>query len=218
MWFLAPRRRTPSYRRAHVVVVALALTGVGAHAASAQATAAHPHGARATALSCGECHGVEAWTPLPADASFDHDSDTGFMLLGSHGELDCARCHRDLRFDAAGSPGGPCGSCHLDVHQGKLGVECSSCHRATSFSDVPSIEIHARTFFPLSGVHLELACDVCHTDERRGAFSGKDTGCVDCHRADFRNTSEPDHAAAGYATRCVACHGTESWRTRWGIG
>ena len=134
------------------------------------------------------------------------------MILGSHGELSCGRCHLNLRFSAVETSSiSGCASCHLDVHQGKLGASCSSCHRPTSFSDVPANEIHARTFFPLTGAHLEVTCDVCHSDERRGAFSGKDTACVDCHRSDYQRATEPDHVAAGFDTRCEGCHGTLVW-------
>ena len=186
--------------------------------ASAQSGLAHPHGAVSPGLECTLCHTVDRWTPTKSDSQFDHDRDTSFRILGSHADLSCDRCHQDFRFDGPGTTSAGCASCHLDVHQSKLGTRCASCHQATTFSDVPAVDIHARTFFPLTGAHLEITCDVCHTDERRGAFSGKDTACVECHRSEYERTRSPDHVAQGVSTRCEGCHGTLGWFGAGGIG
>ena len=201
-----------------VGVVPLLTPGLANAQSPLLAVSSNPHGNLPASLDCTLCHSVEAWTPLRDDSSFDHDRHTSFMILGSHAELTCNRCHRDLRFSASNTESAGCASCHLDVHQSKLGTRCAACHSATTFSDVPALAIHSRTFFPLTGAHLELTCDVCHTDERRGAFSGKDTACVGCHQADYQGARDPDHVAGTFSTRCEGCHGTLGWLGAGGVG
>lgn len=144
--------------------------------------------------------------------AFDHSEHTAFPLRANHADVLCAQCHIELRFDQPDTPIQDCGACHVDVHQNKLGTDCVSCHRETTFADVQPLEIHANTFFPLTGAHLQLPCASCHADERRGAFAGQDATCVNCHRRDYTRSTAPNHVIADTGVQCQQCHGTLGWR------
>ncbi len=76
---------------------------------------------------CESCHSPNGW-PL---WTFDHAKQAHFALLGAHGKLQCAACHRE-------SPGTvkisqQCGTCHHkdDRHLGQYGAQCDRCHTTT---------------------------------------------------------------------------------------
>jgi len=189
----------------------LALSASAPADLSGQVASGNPHGNLENA-ECTLCHRSESWTPLRSPMLFDHTVHTLFPLRANHADIGCARCHLDLRFDGPGAQAQDCGACHVDVHQNKLGTDCAACHRETSFTDVQPVEIHAQTFFPLTGAHLQLTCSSCHSDERRGAFAGQDGTCVFCHLRDYTRTTAPNHVVAEMGTLCEACHGTLGWR------
>ena len=200
----------PSIR---IIVCTLALICTGhlkIPEAAAQART-NPHGALPDALTCTACHAETSWTRLRQPPAFDHDGSTAFALEGPHREAACASCHLDLRFTGTDGADGDCATCHFDVHQARLGSECADCHRVTSFLDVSPVDIHARTFFPLTGAHLAVACEGCHADERRGAFAGQDAECVGCHLGAYRSATDPDHEALQLSRSCEQCHGTVTW-------
>src|SRR5690606_26153421 len=113
---------------------------------------------------CEACHTAEGWDTLRDPLAFDHDGDTGFPLLGRHRQAACRSCHFDLRFDRPDLTPDACASCHLDVHQGQLGADCQQCHTTQDFHLVKGLEIHAGTAFPLTGSHLQVACEACHAE------------------------------------------------------
>jgi len=192
-------------------VAALALAGLlQPRPLIAQGTES-PHGTLSTALDCSACHTGDAWVPARDPLGFDHDRQTSFPLTGTHGELACSDCHLSLRFDEPKGPGGDCASCHVDVHLGTLGLDCTSCHDTESFTAVPGVEQHARTSFPLAGAHALISCEACHTTDRGGQYSGLDTSCFSCHTSDYASAI-PDHAARGFPTECTDCHGVQAWR------
>ncbi|HLT48758.1 MAG TPA: hypothetical protein VK002_16100 [Rubricoccaceae bacterium] len=173
----------------------------------------NPHGD--IAIACEACHTAEGWDTLRDPLAFDHDGDTGFPLLGRHRQAACRSCHFDLRFDRPDLTPDACASCHLDVHQGQLGADCQQCHTTQDFHLVKGLEIHAGTAFPLTGSHLQVACEACHAEGLDGAFSPLDPSCFGCHVDDFHATANSvvDHAAAGFPTTCDACHNTLSFGT-----
>lgn len=119
-------------------------------------------------------------------------------------------CHLNLRFDEPKISSLECGSCHVDVHMGRMVDACGTCHDATSFSNVPGLTLHARTAFPLSGAHTQISCESCHRDDSRGAYTALPTECLSCHAADLASAAF-DHEAAGLPTQCEQCHGTLAW-------
>ncbi|MEJ2598251.1 MAG: hypothetical protein P8Z00_07935, partial [Anaerolineales bacterium] len=56
-------------------------------------------------------------------------------------------------------------------------------------------------FFPLVGMHAELACESCHAN---GRFAGTPNTCVACHTQ--------DKPAVHFVGGCVACHTAFSWQ------
>ncbi len=205
--------------RLPLVILLAALLGGAAHAQQRAGTpptgvaqSESPHGA--IALACETCHTDRGWRPLRDPLPFDHDRQTGFPLGGRHRQADCATCHLDLRFDAPEATAADCATCHIDVHLGTLGTDCQSCHTPTDFGIVNGEAIHARTAFPLTGSHLQVACWTCHESGAGGALGPAlgplPTDCYACHADDFAATAgrPVDHVAAGFPTTCETCHST----------
>jgi len=131
-------------------------------AAKAECASCHqdPHrGALRRASGCGSCHTPEGWH---IDA-FDHAKHTDFPLDDLHASLDCASCHSDDRFRAAGTR---CADCHRDAAELLAGrfegqtaepdphareVACADCHRPTVAANRPAA--------------LAARCVECHTPE-----------------------------------------------------
>ncbi len=175
--------------------------------------------------ACVKCHsehnGVNfalvKWEQI--SAHFDHTK-TGFTLDGKHLGLACAKCHtpekisagerrtilvKDLRGTYLGlSP--TCTSCHEDKHRDQLGANCRQCHDTGAWKPVRNFD-HAKTRYPLTGAHVEIACQKCHTPMTGGAlkYAGlRFEHCSSCH-------SDPHHAA--FQQGCESCHNTSSWKS-----
>lgn len=81
---------------------------------------------------CAMCHNPNDWLLW----TFDHNTQTDFVLDGAHAKIDCHSCHRDrLPADGKIRMSTTCGSCHRkdDVHDGEFGQQCEQCHTTTSF-------------------------------------------------------------------------------------
>jgi len=159
---------------------------------------------------CQLCHVGDRWDELKADFRFDHEAETGYPLVGAHARAQCLRCHNDRGpvsvFNARG-----CVGCHEDIHNGDLGPNCTLCHQQNSWVPVRQIELHNRTRFPLTGAHLEVACNLCHPGSRVGNFSPTDTECLTCHTRDLAQALNPPHATLGWVNNCQKCHITTAW-------
>jgi hypothetical protein len=147
--------------------------------------------------ACLSCHdGVDRF-----DESFDHNV-FSFQLTGKHVGLACVQCHVNAR----GLGDFPvtlqdCYSCHHndEPHEGRFGFNCSACHTAEGWT-LATFD-HNLSDFPLTGAHVDVACEQCHVD---GQFEGLSTTCVACH-------AEPDSHAGQFGTDCAACHSTAVW-------
>jgi hypothetical protein len=195
--------------KALIVMMAMALSVSWPGRASAQnAVPSNPHGTMAKGVDCADCHTAANWKVLRAQLKLDHSR---FPLAGKHSGVPCARCHLDLRFDEPKIAPTQCASCHADVHRGNMNGECVRCHTATTFREVPSMAIHNRTGFPLSGAHLQTPCEGCHRTERNGAYTAVPRDCLACHRATLAAASASvDHS--GFPSDCTQCHGPMGWR------
>lgn len=147
---------------------------------------------------CRACHdGVDRY----GDA-FDHAA-TRFALAGKHTVAECAACHPDVR-TASGFAAAPerCADCHGDddVHKGRYGDDCGKCHDAAGWK--PATFDHARTSFPLTGAHVDVACAGCHA---AGKYEATPTACVACHPM-------PDDHRGTFGDDCAGCHGTSTWK------
>jgi hypothetical protein len=171
----------------------------------------HPnHAASGFPTSCEGCHSTDAWRPA---SNIDHDL-TRFPLTGAHRGVDCGACHQGGRF--AGTPT-ECVACHRSDYDGTrdpnhaasgFPTSCEGCHSTDAWRPASNIN-HDLTRFPLTGAHRGVDCGACH---QGGRFAGTPRDCVACHRRDYDQTRDPNHAAAGFPTTCAACHSTGGWR------
>jgi hypothetical protein len=85
---------------------------------------------------CATCHTTRGW----ALWEFDHDRRSSFRLEGAHGQVACARCHRQPAppGQAVAATGGDCVACHRkdDVHDGGFGPRCDRCHAADTWKQI----------------------------------------------------------------------------------
>jgi len=184
---------------------ALCLVWISMFAVAASASGertGHPHGAGFD-LECITCHTTEAWTPLLKPLLFSHDK-TGFPLTDAHVETPCRTCHESLVFPFVGTA---CADCHPDAHAGELGFACEHCHTPSGWEDQRSVsDIHSQTLFALLAPHASLPCESCHSHQDPWEFASTPTECDDCHLADYRSTTNPNHVTSGFSTQCLDCH------------
>ena len=159
---------------------------------------------------CGICHVADRWDVLRPDFSFDHKKETGFALEGAHARAQCLRCHND-RGPVTAYVSRGCGGCHPDPHASSLGLDCERCHNQVDWRPQGLIAEHARTRFPLYGVHAITPCESCHLQAPTGQFRGAPTQCEMCHQKDLARATTPDHTASGWTTRCERCHTPVGW-------
>jgi hypothetical protein len=175
-----------------------------------------PHKHLFPAEDCAACHTETGFRP----AKFDHSTRTKFPLDGKHATTACAACHKSAAaqdrvplaqrvFDFRGAKR-ECVSCHADVHKGKLGATCQTCHGTASFK-VSAFQ-HPRQSEFFEGAHAKVACDKCHLPERTPAggagkgvavpavrqYKGVSFECAACHKDPHLGQVGPD---------CAKCHG-----------
>ena len=169
---------------------------------------------------CSICHSTSNWTT----STFNH-STTTFPLTGAHTTVACALCHVNGNY--SGTLPTDCYSCHTADWQSTttLGgavpnhitsgypTTCASCHTTTSW--LGATFDHSTTGFALTGAHVTVACNLCHTSS-----AVPPTDCYSCHTADWQSTatlggSVPDHTGSGFpaASTCSTCHTTTNWTT-----
>ncbi|MDH5505699.1 MAG: cytochrome c3 family protein, partial [Anaerolineae bacterium] len=147
--------------------------------------------------ACLACHdGIDTY------GDFDHNK-ADFPLVGEHATLECGECHKfsnDL-FDLQATLQA-CYDCHgsEDAHSGELGQTCEKCHTPKGWDQI-NVD-HSLTAFPLTGEHIEVACEECHID---GVFSGTPTDCASCHIANDIHNGQ-------FGTGCASCHITDGWQ------
>jgi len=153
--------------------------------------------------NCSNCHNSEKFRPA---AGFNHDK-SAFKLTGSHKNVECIKCHpteerKGEKFQKfKGIAFSSCSSCHKDVHQGKFGSDCQSCHSTNSFHQInQSAFDHSKTNFPLVGKHNSVKCSDCHKENL--SSKPKHGKCIDCHK-DFHKGEFTEN---GLIKDCKACH------------
>jgi hypothetical protein len=152
------------------------------------------------APQCGLCHDSVAWKRW----RYDHARNTRFPLTGAHQRTVCEKCHTarnpaNLRLPMA------CESCHNDYHRGALGrqPDCASCHNTVAWPQW-RFDHAGRANYPLTGAHLKLTCEKCHTAVNAASLKIP-AECVSCHRKD-----NPHGLAFGLS--CERCHDALGWR------
>jgi hypothetical protein len=159
---------------------------------------------------CALCHEGNDWQGVRADFTFDHEHETGYALAGAHARAACLLCHNDRGPVAVFARQG-CAGCHEDVHFGELGADCTRCHTESTWQPFGQLELHAKTRFPLLGVHATTACHRCHQGAELGRFVPTDTECVTCHQSDLLRANNPNHINLGWVDRCDRCHLPRTW-------
>lgn len=173
---------------------------------------------------CGSCHSEHNgrefrlihWEPK----EFDHAL-AGYPLDGGHAGLKCRDCHQDKHVVAADRDRirvrdmsrtylgltRACAACHQDKHEGRLGTDCASCHRVSGWKTVELRSLdHARTRYPLVGLHATVPCAKCHTagPDGRPRYAGiAFAACSDCHADPHRGS---------FPGTCAGCHSPSSWK------
>ncbi len=179
--------------------------------------------ARISEADCAACHNPLAWKPI----SVDHEK-TRFPLTGRHAQVRCEGCHRSVTAEgAAASAGTPntfvryrpvphdaCVDCHTDPHRNRYGTDCTRCHSTEGWNSIATGAFdHARTRYPLLGLHRRVACASCHVGgefRKRLSFAK----CADCH-SDSHGGQLAKSASAG---ACEACHSVDGFApARYGI-
>ncbi len=158
---------------------------------------------------CGICHVPERWDIIRDDFEFDHAMETGYALEGAHKVAACLRCHNDRGPVQAYLARG-CGGCHVDFHQGSLGLDCTKCHNEDHWNPIGLILDHARTRFPLTGPHAVAPCESCHERATVGEFRGAQVECHFCHQEEAAR-AVPNHVINGWQRDCTRCHNHLTW-------
>lgn len=146
---------------------------------------------------CASCHQADDWKK----SRFDHAAVTGFSLTGKHASATCKSCHTGAITDPLPDT---CIGCHKrdDVHQGKLGNQCQSCHRADNWKGLPFD--HGKTKFALTGAHSKVSCKQCHATQ---LFADTKMECLACHQKD-------DKHKGNFGQLCQNCHDSSNWKAR----
>jgi hypothetical protein len=173
---------------------------------------------------CTVCHSTTNWTT----STFNHATTTFGALTGAHlTTVTCAQCHTD---SYKGTLPITCDGCHDPLYQSTTTIggsvpnhvtlaypkTCDSCHTTTAWTG--AVFNHATTGFPLTGAHINTACNLCHL-----TAAVPPTDCYSCHTANWTSTQTlggliPNHVAAalisssGFSTTaCATCHNTTAW-------
>jgi hypothetical protein len=179
----------------------------GCHANSYNNVKDPNHVAEEFPFDCMICHSTTTWSP----STFDHGQ-TQFPLTGAHIETNCSACHISGQYSGISTE---CFSCHEDAYNGATNPNhlavgyphsCQVCHSTTAWS--PASFNHDLTNFPLTGAHLTVACETCHTNNQ---YVGVPTDCYSCHVDAYNGTTDPNHITANFPHECEICHSTTAW-------
>jgi hypothetical protein len=185
------------------------LTCYGCHSTDYQNTKRPSHSLAGFGTDCEKCHKVNA---LNWGSGFDHSA-TAFPLTGVHATTSCISCHVNGVF---ANTSRDCYSCHQANYRAttspnhaaaKFETNCVTCHTTSGWS--PASFSHDNTKFPLTGSHKSVLCKDCHVNNQ---YATLPMNCVDCHRAEYAKTTNPDHQSLGYPQTCVQCHSTTAWK------
>ncbi len=152
------------------------------------------HGGR-NGKKCNDCHNNKNW----GQTSFDHDK-TKFPLTGAHKKQNCFSCHNSK--PSTKKRVRQCQDCHQneDPHSNKLGKHCDNCHNTTDWLDNIVFD-HDLSQFPLTGMHISLACESCHLDQQ---YKNTQKQCYACHKED-------DIHQQVFGEQCEVCHNPNDW-------
>jgi hypothetical protein len=167
---------------------------------------ADPHGP-SMKNECAQCHMTEGFELVK---NFKHEDYGGFVLDGRHAELSCQKCHSQhlqgsykVPLQAGVSEAKACANCHIDIHGGRFGPACESCHQTSSFEVEQGEQVHDLGYFKLVGIHDQLPCTSCHAPDTQ--LQGTGILCASCHEKN-------DIHLGQMGLECSDCHQQNSWR------
>jgi len=176
--------------------------------ASDYATVQSPnHAAGSFSHQCMTCHTTTVWKP----SQFNHDN-TLFALVGAHRTVPCEQCHLNGQFSGMQKN---CIDCHRTDFNGvknpnhmsaSFSSDCLTCHSMNVWK--PATFDHGATRFALTGKHLFVQCQDCHTN---GNYQLVYSNCYQCHQSDYQKTTNPNHANNNFAQTCELCHSNAGW-------
>ena len=187
----------------------------------------HAGVASETCASCHKEHFGRDFDMVRFDADrFDHRN-AGFVLEGRHARLTCQSCHTSARITAPDVKAfanrhrttladtylglsTTCQGCHAaeNPHGAQFaGQTCQTCHTQETWTGATHFD-HARTRFPLVGLHRQVTCDGCHRADPAhpgsARFAGTPfTSCQTCHDDPHRGTR---------GATCTTCHTPAGWQ------
>jgi len=177
------------------------------HSADYGKTTSPDHTAAGFSLDCTLCHTTTQWK----GAKFDHNA-TKFPLTNGHATAACLQCHATGTYRGTSTA---CAACHTADYNktdnpnhvsAGFSQDCTLCHSTVQWKGARFD--HGSTKFPLTGGHMTVACQQCHSS---GIYRGTSPACASCHLSDFNKTSDPSHTSAGFSQDCTLCHTTAQW-------
>jgi len=166
---------------------------------------ADPHG-DSMPNECQNCHVTESFNLVKG---FKHQEYGGFVLDGRHAELSCQKCHAQhlegvykVKVLPGADRANSCNNCHSDIHKGKFGTSCATCHNTSSFEVEYGEQVHDLGYFKLSGTHDLLNCTDCHATDTQ--LQGSGIVCAGCHEKN-------DIHLGQMGLECVDCHNQTAW-------
>jgi hypothetical protein len=156
--------------------------------------------------NCKSCHSEDSFNKITPNNNFNHKS-TGFELEGKHKEINCTKCHnKSVGYQEYTKTNNiTCITCHKDVHEGKLGTDCKSCHNQNSFllknKTFKGKFDHDKTDYPLKGKHATIDCRVCHKGDLTDKLAHNK--CNECHKD--KHNGDFDTKKLLYPD-CASCH------------
>ncbi len=162
----------------------------------------HSKNNKAFTSDCRDCHtdhkGRDATIVWIDGDRFNH-KETDYELIGKHLQIECTGCHKvDKKYREAPSN---CIDCHKedDAHDNTLGEKCADCHNPKAWSSEQFD--HDKTDFKLKYKHKDVACDLCHIENK---FKDTPKKCVSCHAI-------KDVHKNRFGNQCQQCHTEKKW-------
>ena len=171
---------------------------------------------------CARCHSEHNGLNFPVlkfdPRTFDHNQ-TGYKLEGKHAGIACAKCHAPSHIAASERAqikmqditrtflglSANCVPCHEDFHKGQLGQNCLQCHNVIDWKKATEFD-HSKTRYPLTGAHVQVKCEKCHTPGPDGAARYKGLPFDRC------NACHADPHKGEFKGACQSCHNTATWK------
>jgi hypothetical protein len=193
----------PECSDCHTSNITPSMECVSCHEASYNETKQPNHAVIGLEKVCENCHDSFDWQP----SSFIHSS-TGYDLPGKHSTLACAECHTSANVNLSQD----CVECHREEFNTapnhlsqSFPTDCNMCHNSNLW--IETNFNHTATEFPLIGIHSTTECSSCHEN----GFAGTTQLCVDCHKIQYDQSTNPNHSVIGLETNCENCHDSYAW-------